>query len=102
MTTVCLHELHADAANLITQALRRLLSLPSTQQTVSQIIDNMPVKGHYYGMNYLGRHPHPDIEGRTIPSEDASQLARKFCLDLNLSALTIDAQVSATCALPII
>jgi hypothetical protein len=98
MTTVSLYELHSDAAKLLTRALRRLLSVPSVQQTVAQIIDNMPIQGHYYGVNYLGRHPHPDVEHRAMPSEDATKLARKFCSELDLSTLAIHAQVNPQCA----
>jgi hypothetical protein len=96
MATVCLHELNVDATRLITNSLRKLLSLTSTWQTVAQIIDDMPVKGHYYGLNYGLRYPHPEIEHRSTPSEEAMTLAQKFCSELDLSTLTVNVLVSAS------
>lgn len=88
--------MNVDATRLITNALRKLLSLTSTWQTVAQIIDDMPIKGHYYGLNYVLRHPHPEIEHRTTSSEEAITLAQKFCSELDLSTLTVNVQVNAS------
>jgi hypothetical protein len=94
MTTICLQDLKANATDLIANAVRKLLSLPSTQQTVAQIIDDMPIRRHHYGLDYPLRHPHPDIERRSAPSDDATQLAEKLCSELDLSTLTVDTQVN--------
>jgi hypothetical protein len=93
MTTVRLHELDAKATNLITNALRKLLSLSSTKQTVAQIIDDMPIRGHHYGLDYPLRHPHPDIEHRSAASDDATQLAEKLCSEMDFATLVVNAQV---------
>lgn len=93
MTTICLSDLKASATDLITNALRKLLSLSLTQQTVAQIIDDMPIRGHHYGLDYPFRHPHPDVERRSTPSDDATQLAKKLCSEIDLSALVVDTQV---------
>jgi hypothetical protein len=93
MTTICLSDLKANAIDLIANALRKLLSLSSTQQTVAQIIDNLPIRGHHYGLDYPLRHPHPDIERRSAPSDYATQLAEKLCSEMDFSTLVVDAQV---------
>lgn len=94
MTTVRLHELDVNAAELITNALRNLLSLASTQQTIAQIIDDMPIQGHYYGLNSSARYPDPDIERRPAPSDNATQVAQRLCSEFDLSTVAIKAKVS--------
>lgn len=90
---VFIHELHPNAAALLTKGIHNLFRMTITQEALAQIIDNMPIKGHYYGPHATNRQPHPDIESRREPSKEASSLARELGLAVDPMDVKVDAEV---------
>lgn len=90
---ISLHELHPLSASQLGSAVRKLLALSSVRLAFAQIIDNMPIKGHYYGDDRVLSHPHPDIESRDAPTQQSTEMARDLCTSLDPMTLKIDAKV---------
>jgi hypothetical protein len=92
---VSVHELHPDAATRLSVGIRNLLDSTLTQTALAQIVDNMPIKGHFYGSSGVDRQPHPDIASRTAPTDEALSLAGELAAALEPMTLRIDAQAGA-------
>jgi hypothetical protein len=69
--------------------------MPNIQDMIGQIIDDMPTKGHYFGRFNVVTQPHPDIEQRMMPTDQASALASELCHVFDSKTLPIDAKVSS-------
>ena len=93
-TRIPLHGLNQPCSQLLEKVLRRLLCLSTTQQAIAEIIDDMPISSHYFGLNNIFDQPHPDIQHRLKPSSRAEELASKLCETLDPLTLPVDAKVS--------
>ena len=71
-----------------------MLNLFVVRQTIAQIIDNVPIKGQFYGRIVSEDSAHPDIELPTLPTEKASTLALQFSNSFDPANLTLEAPVS--------
>lgn len=83
-----------EQAHLIDRIIRRFFSMELTKETIAQIIDNMPIKGNYVGLENEWITAHPDIETRSQPSAEAMDRARKICADIDPTSLDFDKRVS--------
>ena len=72
-----------------------MLSLSIFRQTIGQIIDEIPIQGHYFGKKRSDESALPDIEHRTSPTEEACRLATQFCDSFDPTDLTLETQVSS-------
>jgi hypothetical protein len=90
---IFLHELHPASASRLDNAVRKLLGMSSVRLAFAQIIDNMPVRGHYYGHDNALAYPHPDIESRDAPTKQSMEMAQDLCTSLDPMTLKVDANV---------
>jgi hypothetical protein len=63
------------------------------RQTIGQIIDEIPIQGHYYGQKRSEEFALPDIEHRTSSTEEGCRLATQFCDSFDPTNLTLETQV---------
>jgi hypothetical protein len=99
---VALYELHPDLTELLVKSIRHMMSLFLVRQAVAQIIDNVPIRGQYYGGNpddfipgiCYNLPPRRDEELSISPTEEASILASQFRDSISLNELTLEAPVS--------
>lgn len=92
--TVALHEQNHPYSELLERVLRRLLGLSATQLAVAELMDDMPIRDHYFCGKILVHPRHPEIEHRLRPSDQAMEVAFKLCQILEPQTFPVDPQVS--------
>jgi hypothetical protein len=89
---VALHHLHAECSAPLGQILWKLLSLNNTQQALAQIVEGIPTENNYFGppdSTWYKRNP--DIAAHIKPSDEVWSLALKYCSNLDLKTVNINA-----------
>jgi hypothetical protein len=71
-----------------------MMNLFVIRQTIAQIIDNIPIRGQFYGRIPNEDPAHPDIEQPTSPTEEVTTLASHFCDSFDPANVTLEALVS--------
>jgi hypothetical protein len=92
---VSLHDLNSEGIILLKQFTRNVLALRSTELTIAQIKDNQAIQGHFHVQQSFAQHQ-PDIEMRSAPSDSALNFAQKYCQDIDIMDVEIDAQVCSS------
>lgn len=95
-TPLFLGQLDPECSAPLKEILRKLLSLYTTEKSVAQIIDGIPMADNYFGPRATRTFskPHPDIAKNIRPSEEACSKAKEFCSSVELETIKIDSTVS--------
>ena len=90
---VSLRELNPESAVQLDHVVRKVLALQATHLAIAQITDNRAIQGHFHLQQPTSDRRQPNVELRSATSSDAVEFARKYCEEVDIIDVKIDAQV---------
>lgn len=86
-------ELNPECTVRLKHVIGKVLALKSTKLAIAQIKYNKAIQGHFHLRQSTSDRHQPNFELRSAPSPDAVEFAQKYCEEVDIMDVKIDAQV---------